>query len=137
MSTRRDYLISLGLAKPGRGKFSNEAKAALEKAIAGGMTFSDDAPAPKAPKPVKPSTKVRATPEDNNHGSDSSTEILMSSDLRYYGKRWFATIDGKQVEISERAACTNCGYSLIGHICNIPQALSQKGNDIVSVVARG
>lgn len=136
MSSRRDYLISLGLAKAGRGKFSNEAKAALEKAIAGGMTFSDNAPTPKAAKPVKSSPKVQTNADASAHGSDSTTEILMPSDLRYYGKRWFATIEGKEVEISERAACTNCQYSLIAHACNIPQALSPK-NGIVSVVARG
>ena len=37
----RDYLVSLNLAKPGRGKFSNAAKQALQDAIDYGMEFSD------------------------------------------------------------------------------------------------
>ena len=37
----RQYLVSLNLAKPGRGKFSNAAKQALQDAIDNGMEFSD------------------------------------------------------------------------------------------------
>ena len=57
--TEREYLVSLGLAKPGRGRFSTEAKAALQKAKESGVTFGkkadsgDDAPGnpqPPAPK---------------------------------------------------------------------------------------
>lgn len=41
MKSARDYLVSLNLAKPGRGKFSNAAKQALQDAINNGMEFSD------------------------------------------------------------------------------------------------
>lgn len=41
MQSARDYLVSLNLAKPGRGKFSNAAKQALQDAIDNGMEFSD------------------------------------------------------------------------------------------------
>jgi hypothetical protein len=37
MLTQRAYLVSLGLAKDGRGKFSNAAKDALAKAIEQGL----------------------------------------------------------------------------------------------------
>ena len=47
MTTAREYLISKGLAKPGRGRLSRDAHAALAKAIAEGMTFTDSKPAPK------------------------------------------------------------------------------------------
>lgn len=40
---RREYAITLGLAKPGRGKLSREAHAAINKAIAEGKVFSDAA----------------------------------------------------------------------------------------------
>lgn len=39
MATEREYLISLGLAKEGRGRYSLEARSALEKAKADGMVF--------------------------------------------------------------------------------------------------
>ena len=41
MQTARDYLVKANLAKPGRGKFSNEAKEYLKQAIADGHKFSD------------------------------------------------------------------------------------------------
>lgn len=41
MQTARDYLVKANLAKPGRGKFSNEAKEHLKQAIADGHKFSD------------------------------------------------------------------------------------------------
>ena len=44
MPTKREYLVGLGLAQEGRGRFSREANAALESAIKDGMTFSDPTP---------------------------------------------------------------------------------------------
>lgn len=44
MATQREYLVSLGLAQPTRGRFSTVAKEALAKAIAEGMQFDDLAP---------------------------------------------------------------------------------------------
>lgn len=46
--TQREYLVNLGLAKPGRGRFSAEAKLALEQARKNGQTFDDDNKAPVA-----------------------------------------------------------------------------------------
>lgn len=63
--TEREYLVSLGLAKPGRGRFSSAAKEALAKAKADGMTFEGPAPAKqvaKASKP-KPTTPKDSSPE--------------------------------------------------------------------------
>lgn len=39
--TARDFLVKANLAKPGRGKFSNEAKEYLHQAIADGHKFTD------------------------------------------------------------------------------------------------
>jgi hypothetical protein len=46
--TKREYLVDKGLAKPGRGRFSREALAALAQAESEGVTFTEG-----APKPVK------------------------------------------------------------------------------------
>jgi hypothetical protein len=52
--TKREYLVSLGLAKEGRGKFSKAGLEELAKAEADGMSFDDNKPkAPAAPKPEK------------------------------------------------------------------------------------
>lgn len=58
--TEREYLVSLGLAKPGRGRFSGAAKEALAKAKEEGKTFTDTKPVVKAsPKPAaKPAAKA-------------------------------------------------------------------------------
>jgi hypothetical protein len=42
MPTKREYLISKGLAKAGRGRFSREAVAELERARQSGTTFDDE-----------------------------------------------------------------------------------------------
>jgi hypothetical protein len=55
MQTAREYLFGKGLAKAptGRGRFSREAHAELEKARKAGIQFSDDAPKVEKPKTVK------------------------------------------------------------------------------------
>lgn len=61
--TKREYLITLGLAKPGRGRFSREGIAAIKQAEADGIVFDDNTisivtveipDAPYTPPPVKP-----------------------------------------------------------------------------------
>jgi hypothetical protein len=64
LQTPREYLVSLGLAKEGRGKFSAAAHAALEAATASGIVFAEKPkpePKPRAvrvPKPAKPTIVV-------------------------------------------------------------------------------
>jgi hypothetical protein len=64
---KRDYLVSKGLAKPGKGRFSADAKAAIEKAISEGIVFDEpvakpvSAPKAKAPKVVKEKAPAKAS----------------------------------------------------------------------------
>ncbi len=66
MQSRKEYAVSLGLAKPGRGRLSKEAWAAIHKAEQDGVQFSDKS-APVVSQPVnvvpkmstKPTVKVR------------------------------------------------------------------------------
>lgn len=50
MTTKKEYAISLGLAKSGRGRLSLAAHKAIDEAISNGMVFSDT----KTPPPVVP-----------------------------------------------------------------------------------
>jgi hypothetical protein len=66
MQSRKEYAVGLGLAKPGRGRLSKDAWAAIHKAEQEGMQFSDKSqpvvkePINVVPKMVtKPSVKVR------------------------------------------------------------------------------
>lgn len=74
MTTKRAYLVNLGLAKEGRGKFSNAAIVALDEAIAKGVVFDEPVkPEPKAkpvslakpaaPKPTPPKVAVITAPK--------------------------------------------------------------------------
>lgn len=115
---KREWLISKGLAKAGRGKFSNAAKDALAKAEANGMVF-DDAPAKPAPK-VK--AVVKDTPKESV--SDSPiTEIMFANEMPNYGREWFVRNGKRKVSIGPATVCGNCRYSLIGHTCNDPVIL--------------
>jgi len=65
LQSRKEYAVSLGLAKPGRGRLSKEAWEAIRKAEAEGVEFSDRS-APTVSNPVnvprmttKPTVKVR------------------------------------------------------------------------------
>lgn len=110
MQSKRDYLVGLGLAKPGRGKFSNAAKEALSKAEAGGMKFSDATAAKTTGNPAKPvaDRKTEAT----------ETPYLYPSDFRFPEGEWRATVNGK--EVSLRECCNTCKVSLVNHACNTP-----------------
>lgn len=65
MQSRKEYAISLGLAKPGRGRLSKQAWTAIKKAEEDGMQFADKS-IPTVQEPVnvpkivtKPSVKIR------------------------------------------------------------------------------
>lgn len=62
--TKREYLISLGLAKPTRGKFSSAGLDALAKAREQGMTFTDDDKAPVTHRESKAVSVDRSRMED-------------------------------------------------------------------------
>jgi hypothetical protein len=55
---------------------------------------------------------------------EESDSIMADTALRYPLDQKFKGVDskGKTHIVSGRNACT-CGYSLVGHICNTPNAL--------------
>lgn len=124
----KDYAVSLGLAKPGKGRMSKEAHAAIQKAIGEGMSFSDY------------QTKVTMTRQAENGAVVTSTgpadEVINpfgDAFMRYPMDQRFSYVDdnGKQHTTSGRPACMNCGYSLVGHTCNSPVVLTQHGQRTV------
>ena len=64
VTTKKEYAISLGLAKSGRGRLSLAAHKAIDEAISNGMVFSDT----KTPPPV-------VTKKHNHNQSVKSREI--------------------------------------------------------------
>lgn len=114
MQTRRDYLVSKGLAKAGRGKFSGAALAELDNARKAGIKFSDDqnsVPARQAAKiPGKPEPVVKSDPRD--------TPYLTPDEYRYPEAEYKALVGKK--EVSLRECCNTCKVSLVNHACNAP-----------------
>lgn len=112
MQTKRAYLVAKGLAKPGRGKFSNAAKAELAKAESKGIKFADAVPARSkatVSRPEKP-------PEPP---SPSESPYLYPSDFRFPEKEYEAVgPDGRVYGMRE--CCNTCMASLTNHGCDAP-----------------
>jgi hypothetical protein len=107
MQTRREYLVGLGLAKEGRGKLSTAAHAAIAKAVAEGMQFSD-----LQDRPVV--VKRESKPKDNETSSDDNR--FAAAAMRYPLDQKFKGEDshGKTFTVSARSACGNSRYSIAG-----------------------
>lgn len=115
MQSKRDYLVGLGLAKPGRGKFSNAGKEAIAKAEAGGMKFSDVSTGPIVSKPAP---AVKSEPVQ----SDGNSNYLFPDEYRYPESEYRAFVfnDGKRKPVSLRECCNTCRVSLVNHACENP-----------------
>lgn len=122
MQSKRDYLVGLGLAKPGRGKFSNAGKQAIAEAEANGMRFSDSVP--ETPAVVKGSGKTTTShvPAPTKPGQAPFLAYTCPSDFRYPEGEWqaYVTVDGKKKPVSLRECCNTCRVSLTNHGCDAP-----------------
>lgn len=115
----KEYAVSKGLARPGKGRMSREAHEAIRKAIDEGMSFSD----------------YQVTKTDKSAGAEESTPLdvvfnpYAEAFYRYSQDQKFVYRDdnGKTHEISGKPACMGCGYSLVGHTCNSPVVLTYHG----------
>ena len=120
LETRRDYLVRLGLAKPGRGKFSNAAKEALSKADAEGREFLDG-PSPKGngSGPVLSTVPVTGD-KTTTVAKVGLVDYMFPSDFRYPEAEYKAVeVVGKK-EHSLRECCNSCKVSLTNHMCDSP-----------------
>lgn len=129
MQSKRDYLVGLGLAKAGRGKFSNAGKEALAKAEAEGMKFSDSTKTvPAKPRPEK-RTENPPTGNPVRESDPRESAYIFPSDFRFPEAEYKAVgTDGKTY--SMRECCNTCKVSLTNHACNSP---SIHGNMVVHI----
>lgn len=127
--TEREYLVSLGLAKPGRGRYSADAKAALEKARQDGKTFDEPSyrviqMQSKSRKPrveVKTSNETVTKPKPKPQGV--GVIELQPRSVSEGTKFVHTSASGKKQTISDSNVCGNCGVSLGWHKCSNPTAL--------------
>jgi len=115
MMTKREYLVGLGLAKPGRGRLSAAAHTALEAAIADGMTFDDDKP---VDKPVDKSGDSLETPAITE--SNTPIPAIRSPKVRDIGESQLTgfTAEGWRVGFT---SCRRCG--LHANFCSCKDGL--------------
>ena len=112
----KDYAIELGLARPGKGRMSLEAHAAIRAAIeAGTHTFPDykgaidKSATPKGRTIDKdaPSAPVLPVERPDNYGD---ARMRYPLDQMFQGTR----ANGKTVKVNARQACMRGRYSLAG-----------------------
>ena len=130
MQTKREWLVSQGLAKPGRGKFSNAAKEALAKAEASGVKFSDVAT--KVSVPTGNPTEKSAGGQTDQKSDPRDSPYISPSDFRFPEAEYKAVgADGKTY--SMRECCNTCRVSLVNHACDSPTI---HGNMVVHIRQR-
>lgn len=126
MQTKREYLISKGLAKPGRGKFSNAGNAALAEAERSGVKFSDTGPVRRPTVKSGPEiskTGIPAKNSDNSETGGQNAPYIFPSDFRFPEAEYVAVArdeDGKRILHSMRECCNTCKVSLTNHACDSP-----------------
>lgn len=131
LETRRAYLVRLGLAKEGRGKFSNVAKDALAKADKEGYEFLDGpSPTGNGSGPIKSTADAPTPPAPVVKADPRNTPWIAPSDYRFPEAEYEAVtnLDGKRVVYSMRECCGVCRVSLVNHSCNTPEVY---GNAVV------
>jgi hypothetical protein len=77
MVTQREYLVDKGLAKVGRGRFSNAAKDAIAQAVAAGVVFTDPV---KEAAPASTDASDKPAPRPTTGGgrtTDSGVPVLL------------------------------------------------------------
>lgn len=116
----KDYLISKGLAKPGRGRISLAGHDALKVAIASGMSFSDY---PKGNSVPAQAPKGNAIAPVRKERED--IPVIVPETFPMDSFRAFEREDGKLIERSMREVCQTCGVSLVQCECGHPEIVSR------------
>ncbi len=110
----RAWLVEKGLAKDGRGKFSNQAKIELDNAVAAGQKFEDWPKGENAP--VNKTNVAKAGKVEDS--SERFSDYLYPSDFAWPEGEYKA-MAGKK-EYSMREVCNNCRVSLVMCQCGSP-----------------
>lgn len=116
MQSKRDYLVGLGLAKPGRGKFSNEAKRALAKAESSGIKFLDTMPS----KDTGPMLAKKSVSKSGTGQSDPTFTPYLTPDEYRFPEAEYRAVGDNGRRYSMRECCNTCMVSLVNHACNSP-----------------
>jgi hypothetical protein len=118
VTTQREYAISLGLAKPTRGRMSADAWAAIHKAEADGMKFTETVPTRKV------TGSVNANPLPDPDAPERKPGIFESfaptPDPVRKGYLLFVKENGGTIKVNSTEACRNCTCSFSYCRCGKP-----------------
>lgn len=120
---KRDYLVKLGLAKEGRGKFSNAAKEALLAASQNGIVFIDKSVTVGTVKTVVNGEIVEERRELNPFAQHP--EPIREGTLIFNGK------DGFTLKVSATEACNTCLFSLGWCYCKVPTFIHWRTGEVL------
>lgn len=114
----KDYAISLGLARPGKGRMSLDAHKAIRAAIEAGTHHFPDYGVVKgaAPKGTVISKDASSAPVNPVESVDNFAPAF----TRYPADQMFTGTDraGKVWKVSARNGCRNSSYSIMGCGCS-------------------
>jgi hypothetical protein len=128
---KREFLVKLGLAKEGRGKFSNAAKEALVKAESDGIVFVDKGALTTMVKSVDSTGRIVEEKREINQWAPHAVSVRTEPRYIFYGtgpKR-----DRTKLSVSVTEACFSCSYSLGWCYCETPTFLRWKTGEILSL----
>lgn len=121
---RRDYLVSLGLAKPGRGRFSADAKAALAEAEKNGIKFLE--------KGAITTTVVTINDDGERVNEVRSVDPYAPhpEPFRTDGFYKFVKENGGSIKVSVSEACIHCKFSFGWCLCPKPSFRYWRTGDV-------
>lgn len=121
---KREWLIAKGLAKPGRGKFSNAAKEALAEAEKHGIAFVDKKAIVGPVKTVIDGEIVEERREVNPFAHHAPA--IREGYYTFTGK------DGFTMQVNASEACNTCTFSLGWCYCSTPTFVYWKTGEVLS-----
>ncbi len=109
MATKREYLIDLNLAKPGRGRFSRAALDALAKAESEGVVFDEPVVVGKVAAPASSDASDRKSPGFGYKPEPGGIRPVRPPQIRIRDiSAMYATdADGRELMFQ---TCRGCGY---------------------------
>lgn len=128
---KRTWLAERGLAKAGtRGKFSNDAKAALLEAEKNGIVFIDKKAIANVTTVIKFDGDKRIEERRQVDPFAPHAPATRTGMLEFVGPR------NKKLQVNATEACIVCRYSFGWCKCNVPQFRYWKSGEVFSLAAR-
>lgn len=122
---KRDFLVKLGKAKPGRGKFSNEAKEILAEAERNGIVFVDKKAIVTTVRTTGENGEVKEEKREYNPNAPHPPAIRTGTLTFTKGR--------SKIKVNATEACHNCHMSFGWCYCELPAFLNWKDQQVYNL----